>query len=234
MRTFRHDFVNLPPLTEVYENGRRHYETPKGKVYPSITTILSLAGRDKLNEWRDKVGDEEAERFGKMMAKRGSNLHNICENYLNNEPDPTREHMPDAKYMFKQIKDHIDKIGTVRAIEAQLYSDSLRVAGRCDVIANYMGRLAIIDFKTSNQEVEFDRAAPPNINDNKIHKYFVQCYGYSQMFKERTGESIDYGILIIASMDYGPRIFADRLNKYSDEFMAIRKQYDEETSNNRS
>ena len=232
MKTFRHDFVNLPNLSEWYAaDGRRHYRTPEGNLYPSITTVLSLAGREKLKEWQDQVGMEEAKRISAIMAKRGSNLHNICENYLHNETNPTQGHMPDVQYMFRQIRSHVDKIDNIKSIEGQLYSDRLRVAGRCDVIASFMGRNAIIDFKTTNSEVEFDPNETIDIHDNKIQKYFLQCYGYREMFKERTNIHIDYGVLIIASMDYGARVFVSKLDKYSDEFMAIRKQYDEENGN---
>lgn len=227
---FVHTKVDLPTLTEKYIDGRRHYCTPEGNMYPSITTVLSLVGREKLQEWKDKVGEAEAERYGKMMAKRGSSLHEICEKYLRNDPDYLRGQMPDSAYLFRQIKPKLDMIDEVGVLEQQLYSDRLRVAGRCDVIASFMRQYAIIDFKASNQETEYDHKVEVSIHDNKIKKYFVQCYGYREMYKELTGKKVKWGILMVASMDHGPRLYIDTLDKYETDFLTIRKQYDIENN----
>ena len=42
-------------------------------------------------------------------------------------------------------------VGVIKAIEAPLYSHSLRVGGRVDLIAEWDGQLSIIDFKTSKK-----------------------------------------------------------------------------------
>lgn len=223
---FIHTKVNLPTLAEKYIDGRRHYCTPEGNMYPSITTVLSLIGREKLQEWKDRVGEAEAEKYSKMMAKRGSNLHEICEKYLNNDPDYLRGQMPDSAYLFRQIKSKLDMIDEVKALECQMYSDRLQVAGRCDLIASFSKQDAIIDFKSSNQETEYNPNVKVSIHDNKIKKYFVQCYGYREMYKELTGKNVKWGILIVASLDHGPRLYINKLDKYETDFLTIRKQYD--------
>ena len=48
----------------------------------------------------------------------------------------------------------MNKIDNIRALEATMYSDHLRLAGQADCIAEYDGRLSIIDFKTSKKKKE--------------------------------------------------------------------------------
>ena len=66
-------------------NGKRFYKTPEGLLYPSVTTITSQHGKDKIIEWRKRVGEEEANRISTKASNRGAKVHKICENYLNNE-----------------------------------------------------------------------------------------------------------------------------------------------------
>ena len=54
--------------------------------------------------------------------------------------------------MFHSSKHILDKINKVYLQEAALYSDYLEVAGRVDCIAEYDGKLSIIDFKTSAEQ----------------------------------------------------------------------------------
>ena len=46
----------------------------------------------------------------------------------------------------------LQKIDNIYAQECGLYSDKYKVVGRVDCIAEYDGKLSIIDFKTSTSE----------------------------------------------------------------------------------
>lgn len=213
MKTFLHNFANLPKLTEVYVDGRRHYKTPEGNVYPSVTTILSKLPKDSLNEWKKRVGEEESAKVSAVSARRGQNIHTICEKYLLNEEDPTKGHMPDVQHMFRQIKKHIDRIDEVFAIEAQLYSDQYKFAGRCDVIGKFDDYPAIIDFKTTKSDLLY--------GIDKVKKYCIQLAGYSIAFEERTQRKIDLGVLIFASNETNVSCIPINLKKYKTAFISI-------------
>ena len=43
---FNHETVELPPITAINKDGVRVYETPQGKYYPSITTVLSIRNKN--------------------------------------------------------------------------------------------------------------------------------------------------------------------------------------------
>ena len=187
------------------ENGRR-YTTPDGKVYPSITTILGFnKDKTKLFEWRKRVGEEEANKIVKKSAGRGTKLHSVCENYLLNEMPEIRTLMPDVKDFFFQLKPYIDEnVGRVYGLEQALYSHKLRMAGRTDCIAEWNGKLSIIDYKNSIKEKK----------EEYIQDYFIQCTGYAVMFEEVTGMPIDQIVVAIANEEGKPQIFVREKSKY--------------------
>ena len=84
-------FIHTPPtelLPEILTeniNGKRFYVTPEGEKYPSITTVLSGRNSEGLVRWRQSVGNDVANNIMRTAAKRGTAVHTLVENYLNNE-----------------------------------------------------------------------------------------------------------------------------------------------------
>ena len=150
------NYVKLPELdfelkSETTNKGRT-YVTPRGDVYPSVTTVLSPYSKDAILSWRKRVGEEVANKISTQASNRGTKLHSVCESYLLNEIEKEQMQMimPDTKELFFKIKSHLDtNIGTIYSIERPLFSDKLKIAGRVDLIAKYKNQLAVIDFKTS-------------------------------------------------------------------------------------
>lgn len=203
---------------ETTEKGRK-YLTPNGKAYPSITTILSAYNIKKIMEWRQRVGDEEANRVAGRASRRGTKLHSICESYLKNEITPLKMQtmMPSDKENFLKLKDVLNKhIDIVFALEQALYSDRLGVAGRVDCIATWNGKISIIDFKTSTNEK----------SENNIENYFMQCSAYAEMFEERTCVPIEQIVVVIAVENGTHQVFVKDKHKYLDQLnFYINKHY---------
>ena len=167
-------------------NGRRLYVTPEGK-FPSITTVLGVLSRAGIAEWRKRVGETEANRISTQAARRGTNVHQMCEDYLNNELD-IKKFLPHEREMFGGIKRVLDEhVGLVYMQEKPLYSAYLGVAGRVDCIAEFDGRVSVIDFKTAGKLKKKEY----------IHSYFQQASAYCVMFEERTGIPVDKIVIII-------------------------------------
>ena len=203
-------------------NGKRFYKTPEGNLYPSVTTITSQHGKDKILEWRKRVGEEEANRISTKAAGRGTRVHTLCENYLNNEEDYARKTMPDSVAMFKSIQPLLDQnVNNIHALEVPLYSHHLRVAGRVDCIAEYDGKLSIIDFKTSGKLKE----------ESWIKGYFMQCSAYAVMYEERTGIPVPQIVIMIAVDSEHPQVFIKKRNDYIKDFISYREIYDEINNN---
>jgi genome maintenance exonuclease 1 len=176
----------------------RYYVLPDGNKVPSITTVLGAMKKASIMEWRRRVGEEEANKISKKASGRGTNVHTLCERYLNNEN--IGEMMPDAKEMFFSIKPYLNLINNIHYQEQSLWSEQLGVAGRVDCIAEYEGELSVIDFKTSKRIK----------SKGDIEDYFWQCAAYSLMYEERVGKPIDNLVIIMAVENESPLVFKEK------------------------
>ena len=95
MMSFHHVSIEIPELKTKTINKKRFYVTPKG-YYPSITTVLSNRKKEGLWEWRKRVGNDVANYVARTAAARGTKVHHMCEDYLNNVhvdwPEKWKEH----------------------------------------------------------------------------------------------------------------------------------------------
>ena len=199
-------------------NGKRFYVTPEGNKYPSVTTITSQYNKQSILEWRKRVGEEEANRISAKAAGRGTRVHTICENYLNNQDNYIQKQMPDAIVMFKTLQPLLDQyVNNIHALEVPLYSNHLKVAGRVDCIAEFDGKLSIVDFKTASKPKE----------DKWIQNYYMQCSAYAVMFEERTGIPVPRIVVMIAVDGEEAQIFVKKRDDYIGEFIKYREIYEE-------
>ena len=210
---FNHIHLELPKLKRVTsDDGTRVYETPTGKKYPSVTTVTGLLKKQAILEWRKKVGDEEANRIASTAARRGTRLHTLCEKHLLNEN--VSVNMFDQE-MWNSVKPHLSDINNIYALESSLYSNHLEVAGTVDCIAEYKGKLSVIDFKTSRRVK----------TRNDIHDYFIQCSAYAVAFEEMTGKPVSRLVVIMGVDNEQPLIFQERRDDWVSEFKKLRAEY---------
>jgi len=186
--------------SQTFSDGKRYYVTPEGKKLPSVTTVVGAQKKQAIMEWRHRVGEEVANKISKQATTRGTNMHSLCEYYLNNEPKPLGVVMPDAKEMFISIKPYLNKINNIHYQEVGLWSSQLGLAGRVDCIGEYEGRLTVIDFKTSKKAKDRE----------SILDYFWQCTAYALMYEELIGQPIDELVIIMAVQDSTPLIFKEK------------------------
>ena len=204
----------LPELKTKNIDGKRHYVISEDKYYPSVTTVMSkLPEKVKgLQEWRKRVGDTEADRISAAARQRGTRVHQMVENHLNNDDVLTKltdipiQELYSSIDMFKSIEPHLNKyVDNIYAQEVPLYSDHLQLAGRCDCIAEFDGELAIIDFKTSIRKKDYEW----------LSDYFMQECAYSIMWEERTGQGIGMLVTIITVQDSPPQIFCEHRDRWA-------------------
>lgn len=196
-------------------NGR-FYTTPSGLLYPSVTTVLGCIEKPAVAEWRKSLGAVKADAETRRATERGTAVHSMIENYLNNVEKPTEGFKTEHIREFNSVRLRLNKIDNILCQEYPLYSDTLKLAGRVDCIGEYDGKLSIIDFKTSNN----------NKTESMIHDYYMQTAAYSIMFQELYNIEIE-NIVIIMSVEKGmvPLVFkqqvdpwiaplCERINKY--------------------
>lgn len=219
-KTFHHiDFEYKDLITET-KDGKRKYVTPKGKKYPSITTVLGNKNKDSLIEWKKRVGEKEANRVSRLSSSKGTKMHDAAERYLRGEEVKFQKFDHLAKSNFLSIKETLDKrIDNIYCLEFPLYSDYLKIAGRVDCIAEFDGIISVIDFKTS---------AKPKKRE-WITNYFIQESAYSIMFEERTEIPITQLVTIIA-VDYfsKPEIFIEHRDNWAPQLIEDIKNFFEE------
>lgn len=215
---FTHNLVEIPQLKQVNtENGRR-YVTPSGLQYPSITTILSHKSKPFIQAWRKRVGAEVADKISRQATTRGTKIHKLCEDILNNElTDDTNLNYID-KEMFRKFRPLLDDIDNIRSIEGRLYSDHLRLAGQADCIAEYNGKLSIIDFKTSKKRK----------TRSNCENYFIQCSAYAIMFEERTGIPVSQSVILMAVEGEEPIVHIAKRDEYVEKLLEARDVYESE------
>jgi len=184
--------------SQTFPDGKRYYTLPDGTRLPSVTTVIGAKGKQAIMEWRKRVGDEEANRVSKKASSRGTNVHTLCERYLNNEP--LGNIMPDALEMFLPLKPYLNRINNIHYQECALWSLQLGMAGRVDCIAEFDGVLSVIDFKTSKRIKKKE----------DIDSYFAQCVAYACMYEELIGRGIDQIVIIMAVENSEPLIFIEK------------------------
>ena len=221
--TFNHVPVNLNEMTAVTTDKGRQYKTPEGINLPSITTVLSILSRDSIAKWRARVGHAEANRISHRASTRGTSVHEIIEKYINNEESFKDGYTPDIINSFLDLKPILDdRIGRVYAQEAPLYSNHLGVAGRVDCVAEFDGKLSIIDFKTSMKPKRLDW----------IKNYFMQESAYSIMWEERTGMPITQLVTIISVDNHEPQVFIEHRDTWVRPLRDTIAQYNAENAGN--
>jgi hypothetical protein len=202
MSFIHHNFLGDLELEKKEQNGIRLYHLPDGQWVPSITSVTSFYNRQIFVKWRERVGLEEANRITKRATSRGTDFHQVCQDYLENKELNWDDYQPLTKFMFYHLKPELDKINNIHAIERTLYSQYYGLAGRVDCIAEYEGELAVIDFKTS------DKIKP----EEWIENYFVQEMFYAAAYYELTEKPIKKLITLMVTPGGEVKVF-DKRNK---------------------
>ena len=116
---FNHVPVTLPELATETIEKKRYYITPEGNKYPSITTVLSTRNKKGLFEWRKRVGEDVANYISRTAASRGTKVHHMCEDYLNNTFDIDKAKKDFLPYcLFQQLSTKVlCNIDNIRAQE---------------------------------------------------------------------------------------------------------------------
>jgi len=182
------DKSKLPVTVGKKIDGFRFYEID-GKAYPSVTTVLGIQKKQDLQQWRDKIGEKVADWEMGRAARRGKATHTLVEQYIKGETPSERGVLPLG--LFRLLKPYVDQIDNVHLLETIMYSPKLTIAGQVDCVAEYNGKLSVIDFKTANSERK----------ESWIENYFMQCSAYAQMYEELFNKEIEQVVVLLAAED---------------------------------
>lgn len=176
------------------EDGRRVYQTPDGGRVPSVTTVLDRTkpkeARQKLQEWKDRVGHQRAQQITTEAANRGTRMHTFLENYIKQGIVPSATTNPyswASAAMAQTIIDQgLERVSEVYGVEVPLYFPSL-YAGTSDGVGMHNNQEAILDYKQTNKPKRREW----------IDDYFLQLAAYALAHNEVYGSSIRKGVILM-------------------------------------
>ena len=215
MRIFEKVDINLgyDDLDAQILNNKRIYNTPDGD-FPSVTSVLSILNEEAIAKWRERVGEEEANRVSGRAASRGTKVHSIIEDYLDGKD--TTEYLPHIRQSLANVQPILDnRIGRIFVIEVPLYSRHLGLAGRCDCIGEFDGVVSILDWKTSRYPKKKE----------KISNYFCQMAAYAIMFEERTGMPVTNLAVVMDVDGHEPLVFKEHRDNWTEMLHNTIKEY---------
>jgi len=198
------------PIEKKSIEGKRKYLTPDGNAVASVTTVLD-ATKDKthLIAWRKRVGEKKAQEITTEAAGVGTRMHKYLEDYVETGEWSTPGSNPYAQQahkMAEQIKEnalaHVDEIW---GSEVQLYVPQM-YAGTTDLVGQYKGQPAIMDFKQSNKPKK----------EEWIVDYFLQLVAYAEAHNEMFGTNIREGHVFICCRDLTYQQFDIWPDEYDD------------------
>jgi ATP-dependent exoDNAse (exonuclease V) beta subunit len=156
-------------------------------------------------------------------ARRGKATHTLIEEYMKGETPSTRDVLPLG--LFTILKPYLAQVDNIHCLETIMVSKQLTLAGQVDCIAEYNGKLSVIDFKTANKER----------NDEWNKGYYMQCTAYAIMYEEMFGTPVDQIVILMASEDGSAKAFVKEKKDYIEDLKTeIKYFYDNYNSENAS
>ena len=181
-----------PTLERVDLEIGRHYLDSNQNPVPSVTTVLSGTSKSKdgLIQWRNRVGEEEAERIIKQSTDIGTAVHEAIENYLNGDSwdnfEETQDQLLAQKISEKFVNDGLNGITEIWGLEVGLLLDNL-YAGTADCVGLYQDIPTLIDFKTAKKIKKREW----------IEDYFLQGCAYANAHNVMFGTNIEQIVILM-------------------------------------
>jgi len=198
-----------PSLERVDLEIGRHYLDSNNNPVPSVTTVLSATSKSKdgIAQWRNRVGDAEADRIVKQSTDIGSSVHDSIEKYLNGDLwdifENTENEFIAKKIAHKFINDGLKNITEIWGLEVGLVLDNL-YAGTADCIGEYNSIPTLIDFKTAKKIKKRDW----------IEDYFLQGCAYANAHNVMFGSDIQQIVILMVDRDLVFQEFIVRPNEF--------------------
>jgi genome maintenance exonuclease 1 len=216
-----------PKLERVDTDIGRHYLDSDNKPVPSVTTVLSGTSKSKdgLIQWRNRVGDEEADRIIKQSTDIGTAVHEAIEKFLNKEDwddfDNSSDQILAKSISNKFIRDALNGITEIWGLEVGLILDNL-YAGTADCVGLYKDIPTLIDFKTAKKIKKRDW----------IEDYFLQGCAYANAHNVMFGTDIQQIVILMVDRNLifqeyivRPTEFSYLTRKWKNRLIEFNKKY---------
>jgi len=172
----------------------RVYVDDAGNKIPSVTTILSKTkDMTHLIAWKKRIGEDKAKQITEESAGLGTTMHAHLEAYVLGEPRPGGNNY--GRLMAQRMADTVIAEGLIDVdevwgVESHLYYENLW-AGTTDLVGMYMGRPAIMDFKTTIKPKKREW----------VEDYRLQLAAYAMAHNNIHGTNIETTVVFMVSRE---------------------------------
>ncbi|MCA1990936.1 MAG: PD-(D/E)XK nuclease family protein [Coleofasciculus sp. S288] len=187
---------------QVREHGSQYYIDANGKRLLSVTTILnatkSQEDRERLFNWRQRVGVAEANQIAGAASRRGTGTHKQIQRYLEGKESPC----PDAIQPYWQsIEPVLQEVDDVRLVEGTVFNYDLGYGGIVDCVASFRGIPCICEWKTADK---------PKGSVERLYDYPLQLAAYCSAVNhhyQEYGVRLEHSLLAVAVPDMAAEVF---------------------------
>lgn len=186
----------------IRENGKQYYLDAKGDRLPSVSTILNAtkpqADRDRLFNWKQRVGVETANQISSTASRRGTQTHKYIQRYLQGEDLPCPEA---SRPYWESIAPVMQEIDVVRIVEGTVFHYDLKYAGIVDCVASYKGIPCVCEWKTADK---------PKGTRDRLFDYPLQLAAYLgavNHYYRDYGIKLDRALIVVAIPQMPAEVF---------------------------
>ena len=190
------NIYTYPELKRQESDKGRFYLDSKNHPVPSVTTVLNKTSNkeDSIQQWRNRVGEEEANRIIKQSTDIGTMVHEALELYLNEKEwrnfSDNQDGVLAERMTEKFIESGLNSITEVWGLEVGLILDGL-YAGTADCVGKINGIPSLIDFKTARKMKKREW----------IEDYFLQCCAYANAHNVMFNTDINQIVILMIDRD---------------------------------
>lgn len=208
---------------QVREAGKQYYVNPQGDRFPSVTTILNATkpreDRERLWNWQQRVGVEQAAEITQKASRRGTGTHRYVQRYLQGE---TIECPETIRPYWESLEPVLKAVDGIRLVEGLLFHDTLGYAGIVDCVASFEGVPCICEWKTSDR---------PKGSIDRLYDYPLQLVAYcgaaNQLYRDYN-LNLCHALLVVAIPETPAEIFwfePSAIAQYWEQWEARVKMY---------
>jgi genome maintenance exonuclease 1 len=189
-------------IKQVRENGKQYYVDNQGAKLPSVTTILNATkpqeDRERLFNWRQRVGVTEANQISGAASRRGTGTHKQIQRYLEGKEAPCSDAI--LPY-WQSIEPVLQDVGDVRLVEGTVFNYDLGYAGIVDCVASFRGIPCICEWKTADE---------PKGSVERLYDYPLQIAAYYSAVNhhyQAYGIKLEHALIVVAIPEMPAEVF---------------------------
>ncbi|XP_062059806.1 mitochondrial genome maintenance exonuclease 1 [Lepus europaeus] len=208
------------------------------KVIPSVTRILQHTMTPQqvfyLERWKQRMilelGEDGFAEYTSNIFLQGRRFHEALESILlpQGNSQGRGEDLLESGYI-ESVQHVLKDVSGVRALESAVQHETLKYAGLLDCVAEYQGKLCVIDWKTSEKPKPFLR----NTFDNPLQ---VVAYVGAINYDANYSFQVQCGLIVVAYKDGSPAhphfMDAELCAQYWAKWLLRLEEYTEKKSQN--